>query len=203
MKGKATVPSTKPSLSGVSIERLSGDRCVSIVDWLAGRAESPALGPELHWALAHSDDGVTWFRRDPNGWRSGHGVYPEISPPLRAPRLQELRVFGVEAEVLIWRAEGGLRGRLATDAAVEKDAPPPLDEARLLRGEGPGVAMAGEFTHVQDAAGAEQVLPLLWPCQVAERPALRCRHYFECCPETGVSRVALTRLLEVCTLEVR
>jgi CRISPR-associated protein (TIGR03984 family) len=186
--------------------------CEQVVAWLLGEKDSaPAnLGSGFAWALAHSDDGVTWgrFEEDSGCWRLGHDVVPEVSPPIRIGALQELRVFGDGGEVLIWRTGDGLRGRCIKDAerGSPRDATDPLapsEESRILRGDRIREDAGGGFTRVTDATGAEQVLPLtLDKAQLRERKVrLRVKHYWVQDADNGTVRIAMTRLVRLTTGE--
>jgi hypothetical protein len=104
--------------------------------------------------------------------------------------LLEMRVFLPLLEVLIWRTEDGLRGRILRDVARNGQEGPlaPDDEERLLLA-GHLIEHREGFTRVGDGTGAEQGTPA-WP-------RLRVRHYFKSDEATGCVRVAVTRLVEV------
>lgn len=197
------------ALAGCDLALLDSSTCERYVSWLLG--EENAAVPEgtaaLVWALAHCDDGVTWGRYDAEtkAWRLGNQVAPEVSSPVRPETLQELRLFGDAGEVLIWRTDAGLRGRVlretnpAADRGDESNTLRPADESRILRG-GLVVAQCEQaFTHVRDGAGAEQVLPLGASDEQlqAARIRLDVRHYYEADADTGVVRIAATRLVKL------
>lgn len=145
------------------------------------------------WLLAHCDEGVVWGRRDGDRWTLSGSAFPRASPPLLQHGVQQLRVFGEEGELLVWRHDGALRARWLTDGShVAPTALRPDDEDRLLLGQ--SRESLGGFTLLEDEAGARQVVPL---AQVAKgrRPTLRVRHYFERDGESGAVRVAASRLV--------
>ncbi|HDH26706.1 MAG TPA: hypothetical protein ENH00_11040 [Actinobacteria bacterium] len=161
------------------------------------------------WALAHCDDGVTWgtFDTDLSSWRLGSEVVPDVSPPIREQTIQELRLFGETGEVLIWRTEEGLRGRILhelippADRTDEMDPLRPSDEARILRGDSVRGGSEPGFTRVVDRTGAEQVIPADTTAEQLRkrRVRLQVRHYWEQDPESGAVRIAATRLLKLTT----
>jgi len=199
-----------PSIAGCSISPVDQAGCERVVAWLLGdKGSAPNnLGIGFAWALAHSDDGVTWGRFDEEAgrWRLGHDAVPEVSPPIRPEALQQLRVFGDGGEVLIWRTDDGLRGRLIKDAEPgrprdETDPLRPSDELRILRGDRVREDAGGDFTRVTDATGAEQVLPLaLDEAQLRRRKVrLHVRHYWVQDEDNGTVRIAVTRLVRLTT----
>lgn len=189
------------------IELLDSEACERYVSWLLGE-ESAADGADgLAWALAHCDDGVTWGRYDVEGntWVVGSDVAPGVSPPIRSQALQELRLFGERSEILIWRTDAGFRGRVLreTEPATDRsDASNPvrlLDEPRVIRGAFVVARCGHGFTHIGDAAGAEQVLPLAVNNELlrAAQVRLHVRHYYEADMKTGAVRIAATRLVRL------
>jgi len=186
---------------------LDSAACQQYLAWLLGEKEAtePKGATGLVWALAHSDDGVTWGRHDTSAkvWRLGNQAVPEVSPHIRPEALQELRLFGEAGEVLIWRTDAGLRGRMLLDAASgadrsnDSDSLRASDESRILRGDHVIQQCEHGFSHVGDRTGAEQVLPLdvtkeqLQAAQVR----LEVRHYYESDADTGAVRIAATRLV--------
>lgn len=201
---------TRLSIASCSITAINQMGCKQIVAWLVGQRPAPDfLRSRLTWAIAHSDDGVRWGRLDDQTahWRFGHGATTDASPAIRAEALQELRVFGDDGEVLMWRSAEGLRGRSLEDSKPgggPRDETDPLrtsDEFRILRGDricgGAGVG----FTWVTDAKGAEQILPItVDDAQLRKRSArLHVRHYWAQDAENGTVRIAATRLVNLTT----
>lgn len=193
---------------GCIVEELDNGACKQYLNWLLGDSQATAEGERLplDWALAHCDDGVTWGRYDADAkvWRLGNQVASDSSPPIRQDWLQELRLFGVQAEVLIWRSEDGLRGRVLRDGEAQASGNTsnplrPSDEARIVRGRMVRRALDHDFTHVADITGAEQVLPLKVTQEQLQQGSVRLvvRHYFEQDPETGTVRVVATRLVRL------
>lgn len=180
--------------------------CKQFVSWVLGRGAAPGNIPScLAWALAHCDDGVTWGRYDAQQalWRLGNQVAPEVAPEIQQETLQELRLFGRSAEVLIWRTSGGFCGRVLRDTESADDGRKrtgplrPLDESRILLGTRVLAHCDQGFTHVGDGTGAQQVLPILvTDAQLQEaRVRVEVRHYFQSQNETGAVRIAVTRLV--------
>jgi CRISPR-associated protein (TIGR03984 family) len=195
----------KRELAGARMEALTPAKCEQVLEWLLNGGPAPEGLPEdLRWALAHCNDGVTWGRYEAQDkrWQLSSGVKPELSPPVRRDWLQQLRLFGPSAEVLIWRDGGSLSGRLLVDdgeSGGHSEALRPSDEAWILLGDYVMEKLPQDFTQVGDRAGLRQVLPLAVSTEQLQRrhARLKVRHYWEEDPETGAVRIAATRLVDV------
>lgn len=201
--------------AGCEIQQLEPNDIEAYVAWLL--CEPDAVVPDsasgLKWALAHCDDGVTWGRRtgpDSPGWCFGSQFFLEACPAIRRERLQELRIFGKDAEVLIWRAGVGLRGRVLreSDPRVDRNDPSnplrPSDECRIIRGDPPDrdethIISKSGFSQITDRAGAEQVIPIEVSAQQLRKRSVRLcvTHYYEHDDESGSVRIAATRLVNL------
>lgn len=197
------------ALSGCEVTKLEAATCQRYLAWLLGEddAAKPQGATGLVWALAHCDEGVTWGRFDPklNIWRLGNQVAPDVSPPIRRESLQEVRLFGQSGEVLIWRTEEGLQGRMLCDSGPSSSHTdpsifiPPSNESRILRGSYVIRSYEHGFSRVGDVTGAEQVLPLEVTNEQLRSGQVRLevRHYFESDASTGAVRVAASRLVGI------
>ncbi|WP_129675900.1 CRISPR-associated protein Csx19 [Candidatus Chloroploca sp. Khr17] len=194
-------------LFGCDLLPLDAVACEQYLAWLigeAGTAEPNALG-SARWLLAHSLDGITWgrYERTTQTWLLGHTIAPEISPPLQRQMLLELRIFGAAGEVLIWRTDDGLRGRVLREdgEAYQRDNPlRPADEERIVLGRHIlETHHTAGFTHVRDGTAKEQVLPLVVSEQDLRSGKVRLviRNYYEADATTGVVRIAATRLVKL------
>lgn len=74
----------------------------------------------LRWLLAHADDGVIWGEVQGDKLRLSSNAFPEVSPPLRGITLQQLRLFGENGELLLWRTDDGFTARLLLDGQGTK-----------------------------------------------------------------------------------
>lgn len=83
----------------------------TVVGWLNERLEG------YDYLLAHADDGVIWGRVDETGHlKTSHEAFPHVSPPLTRITLQQLRLFGQNHELHLWRTEPGrFQGRVIRD----------------------------------------------------------------------------------------
>jgi len=198
-------------LFGCRLLPLDATACEQYLAWLLGEegAAEPRTLDSAQWLLAHCLDGVTWgrYERTAKMWHLGHAVAPEVSPPLRRQMILELRIFGDAGEVLIWRTDDGLRGRVLRDEDAstiqsDDDSPfRPADEERIVLGRQVVTTYAAGFTRVRDGTAKEQVLPLV----VSEsdlrdgRVRLVIRNYYEEEARTGAVRIAATRLVKLTT----
>jgi CRISPR-associated protein (TIGR03984 family) len=192
--------------------------CQEILDWVTiGSPSSWPHSGQARWLLAHCDDGVVWGYRDSaDTWRLSSGlVFPSLqksaSPTLRHESLQQVRLFGDEGELLVWRDEVSLRGRWLHDSGIDslEEHQRPIDEYYLLLGDRMLDDSMDGFTLVGDAAGSRHSVPVEcsagdfdlryrgrgdpppWPLQ------LHVRHYLEQDERSGTVRIAASRLVRV------
>jgi CRISPR-associated protein (TIGR03984 family) len=170
-----------------------------IADWLVGQAQDHSLTT----MLAYADDGVIWGKIDQGQLLTSRDAFPgkDISPPLRPLTLQQIRLFGPNAELLLWRAESEWQARLIVEGTGEKTEF--FDEWQILWGTRREAVQEG-FTLVADGALGHRHAP---PVEVSDglftsdenrRPLrLQVRHYLESAPDSGLLRVALSRLVRV------
>jgi len=176
-----------------------------ILEWIVGSHAPAGIGGGFSWLLAHCTDGVIWGRlpAESNSWLLASAVFPDVSPSISESNLLELRLFGEKKEILMWKNDGVLAGRLIDDKEDVKDDYPtkPHVEDRILLGDRLRAGPKGGFSLVGSADGKQQTVPIecseqdfrngRWPLR------LRVRHYFEQDPNTGVVRVAAGRLVSV------
>ena len=183
--------------------------CRALLSWVKGEGSYSSEAVNTCWLLAHCDDGVVWGKRGTNQrqWELSSTPFPDVSPLLSEENLQQLRVFGPQQEVLIWRAEDGFTGRVLADTeeVFQEDNPlRPKDESHILVGDRRLAEPVGEFSLVGDGRGVRHAIPLkceekefekgegtLWPLR------LTVKHYMSQDEETGVVRIAASRLVEV------
>jgi len=185
---------------GASLEVLQETKCKEFLGWLLGEKEPSDLKAQLRWALLFCVDGVVWGRLEGGKWILSSMIFPEICPEPSAEKILEFRIFGPEAEILVWRAENVFKGRLLKEE-VERDIFLPAQETRVLLGNKLLEKSKGGFSRVGSPEGREQVVPLecsfedfkdgRWPLR------LLLKHYFVRVEETGALRVAVSRLVDV------
>lgn len=191
------------ALEGCTVTAMDEKGCLSVIERIAG-GEAPGQ-PDFGftWLLAYCRDGVTWGRREGSRWRLSSEVFPELCPAVSRENLSEMRLFGKEGELLVWRSDEGFQGRILRDkAGTPNDSPTrPHDEVRILVGDRLVEGPRDGFSRVGTASGIQQAIPLecterdfaggRWPLR------LKVRHYFGADRETGVVRVAASRLVVV------
>ncbi|HOK59107.1 MAG TPA: CRISPR-associated protein Csx19 [Methanothrix sp.] len=142
----------------------------------------------LRWLLAHADDGVIWGELRDDGLHLSSNAFNKISPPLRAETLQQARLFGPQAEILVWKDNATWRGRLIQDGAGK--AEDTFDEMHLLWGTEVEERQDG-FTLLREGReGLRHAPPLPDDAQPPIR--LKVRHYVAY--DAGQAYIAYSRL---------
>jgi CRISPR-associated protein (TIGR03984 family) len=189
------------TLIGGTCEARTDDQCRELLGWVLGTGPAPLAELGATWLLAHCDGGVVWGHRrtDDGSWALSGASFPELSPAIDPTALQELRLFGPDAEELLWAGGGTFTGRRLSDSSdpAEPAWAAPFREERVLIGDrlhpDHPASVAG-FTPVMARGGSRQVLPV--ECQDPTIWRLILCHYLERLPN-GAVRVAATRLVEL------
>lgn len=163
--------------------------------WLTTQAREYGLTT----LLAHADDGVIWGKMASDELVTSDQPFPEVSPPLRAPMLQQARLFSSEAELLLWREERGWQARLVQEGSGDNGDY--YDEAQLLWGNQHKEIKKG-FTLVSEGQQGLLHAPPLEVPKTAFAPThhplrMDLRHYLTTDPATGLLQVTLSRLMAV------
>lgn len=173
---------------------VAADLEADVRGWLAGR-----MTEDMPWLLVHADDGVIWGQRHPDGSLllssdvfHLKSRYPAIAVELRAPTIQQARVFGNEGELLIWREGKRLCGRIIKDGEAVPDSA--WQERHLLWGIASGKPVQGFTLLVEGKQGPQQAVPLT--ASGRQRAALIVRHYVEA-DEDGRAAIVLSRLVDM------
>jgi CRISPR-associated protein (TIGR03984 family) len=153
-------------------------------DWLVKAATTH----DLRFGLVHADDGVIWGQFDHGVWTWSSGHSSGISPKLQEQTLQQLRVFGPSAEVLVWREDNQWRNRLIKDEA-ESGTQCYFDEPHVLWGKPFGPAEQG-FQLLREGAQGLLHAP---PVALAQVGQLTTRNYVDF-DEDGCAFVCASRL---------
>jgi hypothetical protein len=160
-----------------------------------GNLPEEVSGYNLCFAVLQCTDTFVWgipaSGENEIGWVWSSDADSALRPPC-LENLLEARVFGPDAEVLVWRGDSGSMdfvGRLATDGDISEDKLlAPLDRMAAFTGHChtiPGLA----FQRWTTDGGKVTVTPL--------GSHLRIREYLCTCDNTGVVRIAMTRFLEI------
>jgi len=193
------------------LDKLSMKDCQYCLQWVTGKSGEDGCSTKVKWLLAHCHDGVTWGQLgDDHSWLVSSAFFPQVSPAISESNLLELRLFCEKCEILIWRTDKGFSGRCLTDNGEPDKNDPcrPDTETRILLGDRmlPDSNQkrqnpASGFTCVATARGLQQAVPVVctkedfsegrWPLR------LGLKNYFEQDEETGVVRVAASRLVNV------
>lgn len=152
-------------------------------EWLNRQAAQYAL----KFALAFADDGVIWGRFD-GTWKWSGESFP-VSPPLRWNTLQQIRLFGKDAEVFVWRANGKWAGRVIADSAGKVREY--LDESQLLWGAKDGEEKDG-FVLMRDSGQGLRHTP---PIKIANEGKLLTRNYLDY-DQDGRVKIIASRLVD-------
>ena len=177
-----------------------------LLTWVRGEGVPVPEATGTCWLLAHCDDGVVWGRYDKTqgNWKLSSKPFPDISPELKEDNLQQLRLFGADMEVLIWRAENNFQGRILQDEEdPDEEELHPLKEDRILVGDRRLADPDDNFTLVGDAGGSRHAVPICCKAEDFEKRGrpyplrLAVKHYLTQDQDTGVVRVTASRLVEV------
>jgi CRISPR-associated protein (TIGR03984 family) len=161
--------------------------------------EEQARAYGLTYLLAHADDGVFWGRIGKEGLTTSDQVAPDISPLLRANTLQQARLFGKTAELLLWREnEEQFLVRLIQDASTGQGIwEEAMEEKQMLWGDH-ATPLSNDFTLLEEGAqGLRHVVPLKLiegDFKPENGPRLIVRHYIT---KDGFARIVASRLVTV------
>ncbi len=167
--------------------------------WLAKKAVAHGLTT----LLAHADDGVIWGRVTDGRLALSGNAFPGVSPPLQAVTLQQARLFGEQAELLVWRGgEGNWHGRLLDDNGTGRSGWC-FDEAQLQWGDHQEEEKDGFTLVAEGQEGLRHAVPLP-AAQTFDSPKkkddrwhplrLGVRHYLERDEEDGTLIIVQGRL---------
>ncbi|GEM_PF-3518159 len=204
-----------PILHGADIQAF--DAHPEVLAWLWGGAKptSETVPDTFDYGVLQCTDSFVWGICTDGVWRWSSSVEPHTpqSPGVIAPQthtLLEARLFGTEAELLLWRsgnfADETFCGRILRDASADETvAPltawtafsPPTDQPKHPRKEKQRLAayvetLADGFVRRTQTNGCITVTPA--------GSYIRLKHYLEEDTTTGVLRIAATRFVSIETL---
>lgn len=152
--------------------------------------------------LAHADDGLIWGQVREGKLHLSSDYFPSVSPPLRTNTLQEGRLFGLSAELHLWRdKERDWQTCLVQDGVGQPVEA--FDEYQMLWGTRHDDDR-GAFTLVSDGELGHRHSPpvsavkLQFDQRNQRRPLrLQVRHYLATDDDTGLVYIHLSRLVAV------
>jgi len=183
-------------------EPIEDDKSISnLVKWLQEKAQKY----ELKYLLAHAEDGLIWGEFRGQNFQlitSGDdNVFCQF-PKLRLCTLQQCRIFGENAEMMLWKiGQDHWKARLIKDEHLSKEDY--ICEKQILWGTQPEGEPKNGFTLVSDGSqGLKHAVPLSKIRFSREknnlhRPIrLEVRHYIDY-DDSGVARIYLSRLVDL------
>ena len=198
--------------------RLDNDIATNDLSELKSWLEEKAKAYNLEFLLAHLDDGVVWGKKlDDGRLATSNDILKkmkpqdniqvkaayETAPELRLETLQQVRLFGKNAELLLWRdGDNKPRARLIEDVtdAVNATWLQRFDEPQLLWGTH-GIPANSDFTLIWEGSqGMHQIIPIKLDldgeCKIvkSKEPKLRVRHYLS---KEGEAHVVASRLVGI------
>ena len=182
----------KPVCKFLSVEDIGADTPKL---WL----EKHAKNYDLKYLLAHAEDGVIWGEfslRNSQIITSGN-LFSQFAK-LRSQTLQQCRIFGKNAEVMLWKVGHNWKARSIEDGHLSKDDY--ICEKQILWGTQAKEEHKKGFTLVSDGSqGLRHAVPLTGITFKGKdyRPLrLQVRHYIDY-DESGVARIYLSRLVNL------
>ena len=204
----------KPECNEIPVSNINTDQ--DLKGWL----ERQAKQYKLEYLLAHADDGVIWGKFDQEKSYSLATSYDAFNQSntvknnikfnpvsLRLLTLQQCRLFGADAEVMLWFIGGDRQNNKTWKARYIRDenlTPENfIPEDQILWGtQQEGEPQKG-FTLVADGSqGLKHAVPLTniafsKDLKILHRPLrLQVRHYIDY-DEDGVARIYLSRLVDL------
>ncbi|MBI4852368.1 MAG: TIGR03984 family CRISPR-associated protein [Acidobacteria bacterium] len=189
----------KPQRAKVEIlaNGFSDDQLGDVHSWLCTQAQKY----NLCWLLAYADDGVIWGRMDGvsliTSYEAAKGIEAEkFCTKLSNQTLQQARIFGTEAEVLLWRNSGNncWQARLILDILDSNNAnfDEAFDENYLIVGTR-CKQLNKNFTLLEDGAqGLIHVVPISIKNNEYHKLKLKVRHYLA---KEDFARITISRLV--------
>lgn len=165
----------------------------------------------LVYLLGHADDGVIWGRFDEGKLTTADQVLTTADqikdrtfkqlPTLKFDTLQQCRIFGKSAEVLLWKSYGKFNARVLSDVSDEPSTTVPIQEEQLVWGTH-GIQYKG-FTLLRDGSqGLKHALPITEGIQLdsdsklVTQPCLVVNHYIDY-DDDGLAHISNSRLVDI------
>jgi CRISPR-associated protein (TIGR03984 family) len=178
----------KPICSDISVDDIESD----FLGWLQKNAKDKSL----IYLLAHAEDGVIWGHFKGGEFVTSGDVFSQCAE-LRLATLQQCRIFGENAEIMLWKVGKNWKARSIEDGHLSKDDYIP--EAQILWGTQKEQEKSG-FTLVSDGSqGLKHAVPrtgITFKGKDSRPLRLQVRHYIDY-DESGVARIYLSRLVNL------
>jgi CRISPR-associated protein (TIGR03984 family) len=181
-------------------ENISSDQ--QLTDWLQMKAKEHRSS----YLLAHATDGVIWGRFQKQSFHlvTSRDAFSQL-PELSGKTLQQCRIFGDNAEVMLWRVDSRWKARLIEDKNLPESSY--IEEKQMLWGtHAENVNKNLEFTLVTDGRqGLKHAIPLInigfknrqQDKKTIYRPIrLLIRHYIDY-DDSGIAKIHLSRLVNL------
>jgi hypothetical protein len=185
-------------LHGATLTPLNDDMAKRLVAWVLDRkGDCPLASFSPQWAVLQCDGTLVWGIRHSSDWRWAHEVDKGIRYPPSLGTLREARIFGRDAEALVWRAGGRLAGRLLADDPAVSEELKPIERKLVFEGdeEDEGTLAHGFIKHV--TGGGRIVVAPGRKLVTREYLADVEDPYVADANDTGLLRIAATRFVEV------
>lgn len=183
---------------------------ISLINWLQQMANQY----HLKYFLAHAEDGVIWGRfNESYHLITADSVFsPEIFnihlPKLRLLTLQQCRIFGETAEILLWKAQKTWKARIIKDDSSVEHIPEKqiLWGTQVEKGKNAENGEQNGFTLLSDGSqGLKHAVPITGlsnyfsedKTQLYRPVRLNVKHYIKYDEETGIGRIFLSRLVSL------
>lgn len=190
-------------LQGAKIDVVTADQADASLNWLLSDASFPVdilpnvCWQELRWAVLQATDALVWGVFEDDAWRwATEQADPDSTAPCR-DTLLEVRVFGPEAELLIWRTEDAFAGRILGEDEAPAGLAPLERRARFLPVPDPSGRLIGSIRRTHDPAFVRRESGDGRTTVTPTGMGIHLRHYVEQDVETGVLRIAATRFVAV------
>jgi CRISPR-associated protein (TIGR03984 family) len=180
----------KPICTEVSVDDLESD--------FSGWLQKNAKDKSLIYLLAYAKDGVIWGHFKDGKLVTSGDVFPQFAK-LRLSTLQQCRVFGKNAEVMLWKIGQNWKARSIEDGHLSKNDY--ICEKQILWGTQAEGQPKQDFTLVSDGSqGLKHAVPLTginFKGKDSRPLRLQVRHYIDYDKNDGVARIYLSRLVNL------
>lgn len=177
----------------------------SLIKWLQEKAQQY----QLKYLLAHAEDGIIWGSFEKDGTlitqTSPEDIFSECKfTKLDLSTLQQCRIFGETAEIMLWKVNPNIKARLVKD----DNKPEYIPEYQILWGTHGEKREDKGFTLLRDGQqGLRHAVPFT-DIEFENKDKLKypvrllVHHYIDY-DESGVARIYLSRLVSLTAKEIK